>query len=108
MEPLDYADKAGLREVLVKWYGQQAEGWDINEAVVKVVIEMLDEMHSCTAAMRLVPTPTTFGGQLGQIAKGYVKNMISALRKHSDVYMSCSKATVLKYKSALILASLGL
>ncbi|MFJ3485873.1 hypothetical protein ACIPL1_21135 [Pseudomonas sp. NPDC090202] len=107
MEPLDYSDVQAVREVLVKWYGQQANAWDINEAVIRLIIKMLEEMHNCTAAMRLVPTPTTFGGQMGQLAKGYIKNMIGALRKHSDVYKTCSKAVIYKYKTFLAEAAAG-
>ena len=38
---MDYGDKEGLKGVLVNWYGPQANTWDMNDAVLCVVLKML-------------------------------------------------------------------
>ncbi|WP_426142082.1 hypothetical protein [Pseudomonas sp. DWP3-1-2] len=73
MAEMDCRDKEVLREVLVNWYGPQANTWDMNDAVLRVVLKMVGEMQSCTAAMHLVPTPMTFGNPYSQLAQGYLK-----------------------------------
>jgi hypothetical protein len=106
MEVMDSFDKDALREVLVKWYGPQAHAWQMNDDVLIVVLKMLDEMHHCTAVMHFVPMPPNFGSRLSQMARGYVKQVLGALKESSDVYLSCAKVTILAYKTEVILASM--
>jgi hypothetical protein len=108
MELMDYYDKKALNEVLVKWYGSQAANWQMNDSVVKVVIKMLVEMRSCTAALHFIPMPTTFGNQLGQLTKGYLKKVIGVLKDDERVYNICSHHTIRQYRSEIQMASMGL
>ncbi|WP_460044907.1 hypothetical protein [Pseudomonas sp. S2_H01] len=105
---MDHSDERVLKEVLVKWYGPQARTWDINESVVKVLMEMLEKMHRCTSIMHFVPMPTTFGSQIGQLTKAYLKKVIGILNDHTDVYLTCSRSIILGYRTKMQEASLGL
>jgi hypothetical protein len=108
MAEMDHRDKEILREVLVKWYGPQANAWTMNDGVLRVVLKMVGEIQSCTAAMHLVPTPMTFGNQYSQLAQGYLKKILGILRDNSEVYLSCARATILGYKTEVALAAMGL
>jgi hypothetical protein len=48
-------EKQELREVLIAWYGLQANNWEMTDELLNLVMEMMREMKSCTAAMILVP-----------------------------------------------------
>ncbi|WP_349970508.1 hypothetical protein [Pseudomonas caspiana] len=108
MYEMDHKDKEILREVLVKWYGPQANGWEMNSAVLRVVLKMVGEIQSCTSVMHLVPTPMTFGNQYTQLAKGYLTKILGVLRDNSQVYLSCARATILGYKTEVAIAAMGL
>lgn len=43
MYEMDHKDKEILREVLVKWYGPQANGWEMNSAVLRMVLKMVGD-----------------------------------------------------------------
>jgi hypothetical protein len=80
----------------------------MNEALLKVVVKMVDEMHVCTSAMHFVPRPLGPSGALSQLAKSYVKTLLSAVKDNSKVYLSCARTTILSYKTEVFLASQGL
>lgn len=108
MGAMDYGDKEVLKGVLVNWYGPQANTWDMNDAVLCVVLKMLREIDRCTAVMHFVPQPTTYGNPLSQLSKDYIKKILGVLRNNSQVYLSCARATILGYKSEVAMAAMGL
>lgn len=108
MYEMDHKDKQVFRDVLVKWYGPQASSWQMNDAVLRVVLKMVGEIQSCTAAMHLVPMSMTFGNKYTQLAKGYLTKMLGILRDNSEVYLSCARATILGYKTEVTMAAMGL
>jgi hypothetical protein len=73
---MDRQDQEALRAILITWYGPQAQQWSMNEALLKVVVKMVDEMHVCTSAMHFVPRPLGRSGTLSQLAKSYVKTQL--------------------------------
>lgn len=105
---MDREDEDALREVLVSWYGPQAQGWLMNESMLNVVLKIIDEMRVCTDAMHFVPHPIGPGSALSQLAKSYIKKILAVARDNSKVYLTCSRATILRYKTEVHLASLGM
>ena len=61
MADMDYSDKKVLQEVLIKWYGPQANSWDMNCEVLRVVVKMVGKMQSCTTSMHFLPMPIAHG-----------------------------------------------
>jgi hypothetical protein len=108
MDKMDLSDEQALREVLAKWYGTQANAWQMNDALLNVVLKMVDEMHSCTSAMHFVPMPLTLGNQVVQLGKGYLKKILNVLKDNSQVYLTCARTTILAYKTEVGLAAMGL
>jgi len=94
--------------VLVKWYGPQANAWNMNDAVLCVVLKMLKEIDRCTAIMNFVPQPLAYGSSVSQLGKDYIKKVLGVLRDNSQVYLSCARATILGYKSEVAMAAMGL
>lgn len=105
---MDHQDEEALREILITWYGPQAQHWPMSESMLKVVIKMIDEMHICTNAMHFVPHPVGPGNALSQLAKFYVKKLLAVARDNSKVYLTCAKATILRYKTEVNMAAQGL
>ena len=105
---MDHQDEEALREILISWYGPQAEHWPMSESMLKVVIAMLDEMHNCTATMHFVPHPVGPGNAVSQLAKSYLKKLLSVARSNSKVYLVCARATILGYKTQVHMAAEGL
>lgn len=69
---------------------------------------MLDEMHTCTNAMHFVPGLVGPVNSLTKLAKSYIKKILQVARDNSKVYLSCARATILRYKTEIHLASQGL
>lgn len=105
---MEREDEDALREVLMAWYGPQAQQWPMSESMLKLVIEMIDEMHRCTGIMHFVPQPIGPANALSALAKSYIKKALKMVKDDSQVYLVCARATILKYKKDIYLASLGL
>ncbi|AMO78254.1 MULTISPECIES: hypothetical protein [Pseudomonas] len=107
MSRIDPADEQALKEVLVTWYGPQAQYWNINQAVLELVIEMVREMDNCSAAMDYIPQPINFGNPLSQLAKSQLKRFIARLKDNDRTYLICARHTLLHFKSPLAIAAMG-
>jgi hypothetical protein len=105
---MDESEKQELREVLVAWYGLQANNWDMTDELLNLVMEMMREMRSCTAAMVLVPEPITFGSALTQLAKSAIKRFVKQLKDDTHIYKACGTRVLLNYKSRIAMAGLGI
>ncbi|WP_426142461.1 hypothetical protein [Pseudomonas sp. DWP3-1-2] len=105
---MDDKDKRELKKVLVTWYGPQAENWEMTPALLNLVIEMMREMRSCTAAMILVPEPVTFGKALSQLAKSAITRFITRLHDDSEIFKTCGGRVLLNYKSRVAMAGMGI
>ena len=105
---LDREDEDALREILMTWYGPQAQHWPMSESMLSIVMEMIDEMHKCTGVMHFVPHPIGPAGGLAALAKSYIKKALKLIKDNSQVYLTCALATILRYKTKIHLASEGL
>lgn len=105
---MDENGKRELKQILVTWYGPQAENWEMNTELLNLVMEMMREMRSCTAAMIWVPEPITFGNVLSQMAKSAIKRFLTRLKDDSQVFKTCGARVLLNYKSRIAIAGLGL
>ncbi|WP_426118164.1 hypothetical protein [Pseudomonas sp. DSP3-2-2] len=105
---MDEKDKRELKEVLVAWYGPQAENWEMTTELLNLVMEMMREMRSCTAAMILVPEPVTFGNALSQLAKSAITRFIKRLNDDSKIFKACGGRVLLNYKSRVAMAGMGI
>jgi hypothetical protein len=105
---MDESIKQELREVLVVWYGPQANNWEMNDEVLNLVIRMMKEMNSCTAAMIWVPEPINFGNALTQLMTSAIKRFVKHLRNVALVFKSCGSRVLLNFKSPIALAGMGL
>jgi hypothetical protein len=103
---MDREDEEALREILVAWY--QAQNWSMSKSLLDVVIKMLDEMHTCTNVMHFVPGLVGPANSLAKLAKSYIKKILKVAKDNSQVYLSCARATILRYKTDIHLASQGL
>lgn len=105
---MDSNEQQELREVLIKWYGPQAQHWTMTDEVLNVVIEMIKEMRSCTAVMVFVPEPVTFGNALTQLAKSAITRFIKQLVSDPQVYKVCGGRVLLNFKTKVAMAGMGI
>jgi hypothetical protein len=105
---MDFQDEDALRDILISWYGPQAQHWPMSESMLNVVIKIIDEIHNCTATMHFVPHPVGPGNAISQLTKSYVKKLLAVARDNSKVYLSCARSTILRYKTDVHMAAEGL
>jgi hypothetical protein len=105
---MDETEKQELQDALVAWYGPQANNWEMTDELLSVVMEMMREMRSCTAAMVLVPEPVTFGNALSQLAKSAIKRFVRQLKNDAQIYKTCGSRVLLNYKSRVAMAGMGI
>lgn len=105
---MDREDEDALREILMAWYGPQAQNWPMSESMLSLVMEMIDEMHTCTGVMHFVPQPVGPANALSSLAKSYIKTALKMVKNDLQVYRTCAVSTTLNYKTKVHMASLGL
>jgi hypothetical protein len=92
---MDESEKQELREVLIAWYGLQANNWEMTDELLSLVMEMMREMKSCTAAMVWVSEPITFGSALTQLAKSTIKRFVKQLKDDAQIFKACGARVLL-------------
>ena len=87
---------AGLN---IKFTGQ------VNERVAEIFGKMVFATQQCTTALNWVPRPAGGKATISWIARNFGQSIIRQLGEGQS--LTCAKSVVLKYKSTLHLASLG-
>lgn len=107
MYKLDYEDKKKLRDILTKLYGSHnAERWEMNMAVYKVLVEMMVESGQCSNAMDWVPRPYGGGNPVSYLKAQVVKAFLRFFsRDHNEHCLICLKVAANHYRSAIVFAS---
>ncbi|MDB5984600.1 MAG: hypothetical protein JWQ69_5615 [Pseudomonas sp.] len=105
---MDDREKQEMREALTAWYGPQANNWEMTDELLNLVMEMMREMKSCTAAMIWVPEPITFGNALTQLAKSAIKRFVKQLKDDAQIFKACGAKVLVNYKSRIAMAGLGI
>lgn len=78
----------------------------INPKVAETFGKMIIETQSCTTALRWVPKPTGGKATISWIAKNLTKSALADIDTKQS--LTCAKTAILRYKTPLHLASLGL
>jgi len=103
-------DKERVREsinALYKGAGIRATfNWEINEQVAQLFGQLLEDIHSCSAALKWVPRPTGGPASITWLAKNLTQSVIDRF-KDSQTFL-CARARILQYQTPLRLASLGI
>ena len=78
----------------------------INPKVAETFGKMIIETQSCTTALSWVPRPAGGKATISWIAKNLTKSALSQIETKQS--LTCAKTAILRYKTPLHLASLGL
>jgi len=78
---------------------------DINERVAHVFGQMLNDTKKCSDAFRWVPRPSGGPASIAWVASNFKRGIISKLNGTQS--FTCARAVILKYKSKMAMASMG-
>lgn len=98
---MDMMTEEDLRKILVKWYGEQAKHWQLNENLMLKVAEVIEKSGECSAVFQYVPKPTGVFGAASSAksaAVAYAKQLISAVAK-DDHSIFCIRRKALEMRS---------
>jgi hypothetical protein len=102
MEITDH-DVMAVRQILVFFWGREAETWNVNKRVLDLLCEMLSRNEHCSKAMNLVPRAVF------PIDARYIKRQLRDIARritsgdHSDEI--CKIFLAANYKSVIRIAS---
>ena len=77
----------------------------VNEQVAEVFGQLLDDIYSCSAALKWVPRPSGGKASIAWIAKNLTQSVVERF-KDSQSFL-CARARIFQYQTPLRLASLG-
>lgn len=111
-------DKANMRTFLKLVYSRNprlVDNWSMNEGVFEIVMEMVQEVVSCSNRMDFVPQPGDLLGGRGGVR--YTKKVLESIAKrveenqskpNREIYFSCRDFVAANYRSPLEMAGSGL
>ncbi len=105
---LDTHEQQDLKEFLVALFGNQAQGWPMNEGVFNLTYELVQESSSCSDLMDLVPSPHAyFSNPMSWMKKQAREIFLRALKDRKDHYVICLKASAVKMVRQFQMAAAG-
>ena len=77
----------------------------INNKVAEIFGKMIIETQKCTTALNWVPRPAGGKATISWVAKNFTRSVLRQLEEGQS--LTCAKAAVLRFKSPLHLAAMG-
>ncbi|KAF7764865.1 hypothetical protein PCIT_b0956 [Pseudoalteromonas citrea] len=77
----------------------------INNKVAEIFGKMIIETQKCTTALNWVPRPTGGKATISWVAKNFTRSVLRQLEEGQSLI--CAKTAVLRFKSPLHLAAMG-
>lgn len=115
---LSMNDQNNMRTFLQLVYSRNpslVNNWPMNESVFVIVMEMVQEVVSCSNRMDFVPQPGDLIGGRGGVH--YTKKVLESIAKrveenqrkpNREIYFSCRDFVAANYRTALEMAGSGL
>lgn len=102
-------EQDNLRAFLAAVYGNQANSWNMNDAVFNQTYFMLLESRKCSDLMDFVPRPMGVGtAPIKYVKKSIRSILLRKLKNNKNHYKVCISTSAVKSKSKIVMASLEL
>ena len=108
MSTLNQDDKIRIRAILVNFYGNQANNWNITERVYLELVKIIQKSGQCTTAMHFVPRPFLLGNPINWLRKEIIKSVLRFLTTDENkYYVLCMKGIAYGHKHRIVMAVNG-
>ncbi|NTS77910.1 hypothetical protein HR060_13705 [Catenovulum sp. SM1970] len=105
---LTKAEKENLRAFLSAVYGNQVNGWSMNNDVFNLTFKMLEDSRKCSDLMDYVPRPMALGqAPINYVRKSIRETLLRKLKNNKAHYRACIGVVANKKKTKIYMAAMG-